>query len=327
MTIIEIAMLTKHRKLKVKLLIVYLFSILPFLIFIFYLFDLWYDTRRAQVLEQNIIYANMAGEFINTTIKEGENISEIMAQDPYFMEVVSKMDKEKANLYLKSIIAKIPLINSINLFHPDGTPFASSSDLVTQQSEIKTSDRDYFQKTLETKKMVVSSMTIGRYSAKRLLIIASPVMNKDEISEIITVTLNIDVLKSSVEDILKKQNATNNSLILLDNQGQLVFVANQPYPKEEEINLLAENQCYQDAHNGKNYLLENKSLPFINKKVMGTCIPINHNGWVVGNVMPIEELYAPIFKIQKFIWVIIGSALLFAGGLFSFYLRKIRIVY
>ena len=329
MTIIELAMLTKHRKLKIKLLIVYLFSILPFLIFIFYLFDLWYDTRRTQVLEQNINYANLAGEFLNNTIKDGQITTQIIADDPYFINLLTKSDsdKEALILYLRNIINKLPYINSINIFNPDGFPLASSSESVNEQDLINTKDREYFQEVLKTKKTVISPMTIGRYSAKRLVIIASPMVRNDKITVIITTTINIDFMKTSIENILKKENINHNTLILLDNQGQLVFIANQPYPKESELGLISANPCYQDAHNGNNYIIENKLLPIINKKVMGTCIPINHNGWVVANIVPVEELYAPIFKIQKFIWVIIGSASLFASGLFSFFLRKIRIVY
>ena len=67
-----------RKRLKIKLIFIQFFTIIPFLIFIFYIFDLWYDTRRSLVLNENLNYAKLVGENIKDFIVKEELITKII---------------------------------------------------------------------------------------------------------------------------------------------------------------------------------------------------------------------------------------------------------
>ncbi len=327
MSIIEIAMLTKHRKLKVKLLIVYLISIIPFLIFIFYVVDLWYDTRRAQAYTENTDFAKLAAEYVKESFQVGQITSDIIAQNNLYDVIVK--DKENGRLILKEIIAKSPSINSINIMNLDGSSLAFSFDIPKQEEEINIQSKPYFQQALETKKMALSTVIISSFSGKRLIITAVPVLKNNETVAIITATIDLEYLKKATENVLEKKKHSDgkNTLMLLDDKRQIAFITNQEFPKEEDLGLLSETNYFKEARSGVISPIENELLPIVNTRVNGVSLPVDHQGWVILRVVPVDELFSPLFMVQNMTWLIVISGLFFAGGLFSFYLRKVRIVY
>ncbi|MCJ7740679.1 hypothetical protein MUP32_05205 [Candidatus Microgenomates bacterium] len=319
--------MTKHRKLKIKLLIVYLISILPFLIFIFYLFDLWHDTLRIQALRENTDFAKLAAEYVKESFQVGQITSDIIAQNNLYDVIVK--DKENGRLILKDIIAKLPSVNSINIMNLDGSSLAFSFDNPKREEEINIQTKPYFQQALNTKKTALSTVIISSFSGKRLIITAVPLLRNNETVAIITATIDLEYLKKVTENVLEKKKHSDgkNTLMLLDDKGQIAFITNQEFLKEEELGLLSDTPYFREASKGKTSPIENQLLPIVNTRVNGVSVPVDHQGWVILRVVPVEELFAPLFMVQNMIWLIIASGLFFAGGLFSFYLRKIRIVY
>ncbi|EKD95563.1 MAG: hypothetical protein ACD_24C00446G0002 [uncultured bacterium] len=317
-----------HRRLKIKLLIVYLISVLPFLIFIFYLCDLWYDTRRAHVLAENINYARLAGEFTKDSLAKGELVSKIISTDPYFYTILLKNRVTADDFLRKAVNNNVNEIDNINILDLNGNILATTADL-SKEENITLQNRAYFEEAIKTKKTAVSPSLVNRSTGKKVAMVATPVIKNDEVAAVIIATLDLEHLKSAMENIFNKKNqpVLKNTIILLDNEGRAVFVTQQPFPKEEEDKLLADTSLFIEARHGETHLIENQFLPLIKQRVVGVSVPVNNYGWVVVSVAETKEIFASLLTIQSIIWIITITGLLFAGSLFSFFLRKVKIAF
>jgi hypothetical protein len=316
-----------RRRLKIKLLFIQLLTIIPFLIFIFYLFDLWYDARRSQVLSENLNYTRLVGENIKDFIVREEVATKIISE-PSFYDTLMK-NKEGATLILENILAKTPELYNITIADTNGMILATTLDIPKEQlPSYNMQDRDYFQEIIKTRQTATSALLVGKVTNEKLVISASPVIRNNELVAVVTTSVEVEKLKNKIENLLSKSKyASKYQIILLDNTGQIVFISNQSLPNEVERSVPINSEFYKRAKQGETYFMENVYFPIINKKVMGTSISVNSYGWVVISVVPIEEIFAPLVKIQSIIWLIIGSAILFSVAVSSYLIRKIKIVY
>ena len=140
--------MNSQRAIKIKLLVIQLIAIIPLLLFIFYIFDMWFDTRRSIALDNSINQARLIANTVEETFKLGVNISAILATSPSFKARLN----EKSNLLegtLKTITANIEEINAVMISDAAGKIIGHSDTLTPQQErDITIADRDYFQELL-----------------------------------------------------------------------------------------------------------------------------------------------------------------------------------
>jgi C4-dicarboxylate-specific signal transduction histidine kinase len=310
-----------HRKFKIGILIVQLISILPFLIFIFYLSDLWYEQRRDTIIEKNAVQAKQIGEIVSRSIQIGDILSSSLAYNPYFFGEPSA-NTGVFQKTLKKIVSDFPEIHNIIILNTEGEPVISDFDLTPDQKRENASDRPYFQKVLQTKKTVVSEPLEGRITGANLVILSSPVIINDKITAIINISYNLDNLKQNIEKTLT-QNVPQ-SIFVLDSNKKVVFMPNKPLPDDKEKEAFLPLSLVPEM--GKTVSIDNQKMPLFQGIAIGASYTLSDTGWTILSVQPISEAFAPLFIIQNSIWIIIIVSFLFALLVISYFLRKAKII-
>lgn len=314
-----------QRRIKIRLFFVQLISILPLLLFIFYLLDLWYDTGRSMALKANITQVKLVAMFIDNSLTGGLRIGNNLAHDILLQQALAK-DKEVSRGIIKNIITDAPEIASIGVFNRQGELVVNTLDLTSEQEKATITDREYYQEVLKTKKKVISSPLLGRYSGKQIIVMSIPIIKNDEVVNLINVSYKLDYLKNQIEKIIPASNHQN--IIVLDKNKQIIFLSNQTILAESNRSILADASFIKETQAGKTVVIENQPIPLLNnKRVIGAGVPITDFGWVVLSVEPIENVFAPFFKVQSVVWLIIFVALVFSISVISYFLRKVKIVY
>ena len=211
-----------HPKVKIKILLSQILAIIPFLIFIFILIDLWYDARRTLILEQNLSNAQILESYITDTINHSRGIALTLGQQDIYA-VLQKSgylsDKEKMKIVLKRIQERQPELHSISLFDPGGNLIETSFDYPPERAGTNISDRDYFQMAVNEKKTVISNPLIGRLSKEYIVIVATPILIEDHIEGVFLVNFNLNHLKKDLEEAVKGQ---NRRIFLIDSSGNII---------------------------------------------------------------------------------------------------------
>ena len=325
-------MFFSHPKVKIKLLIAQFLAIIPFLIFIFVLFDLWYDTRRELVIKENLTTATVLADNINTYLYSGINTSAILSQDKVY-ELMNKADildkPQGIHLILKGIKDQLPFLSSLSFFNPSGKLIASSFDFADIPSDFDVSDRPYFRETISSGKPVISEAIIGRISGKNVVTMTSPVFENNKLVAVIASSVDLDKLKKNLETLLPEKDDKDNQIILIDQSGKVIMSLNKDFPKENENIDLSTSSSIKQALENKTVIIDSEKLPTSDKLMIGAAVPINGNtiDWTIISVTSVDNIYLPIIKAQSFIWLLLLASILFALSIISYLLRKIKIIY
>jgi len=313
-----------QRKLKIKLLVIQLLSILPFLIFIFYLFDLWYDSRRSSVLDDNIDQATTIVEFLNKSLDVATTVGKVMATNINVETILAK-DENGLNGALRNINLIKPEFLTISILDRNGNFIAHSADLTPEEKLINYADRDYFQETLRTKKTFISNPVLGRVTKQSVVAITVPVFKDEEIVAVVRISYSLDYLKGEIEKTIAE--SAYKTIFVLDRNNNIIILTNKPLLSEEEKSLFRDFDFIKTTRQNKRAYIENLTLPIINKPSIGASMLASEFGWVVVSVVPVSEIFAPIWKSQSAIWIIMLFAFLFSFSLLTYFLRKVKIVY
>ena len=319
-----------HREIKIKLLAVFLAALVPFFIFIFYLFDLWYDTRRQLVIEENISIARLLSVGIDKSFRTTQAISKLLSESSInqIMQQAEVIDnKDRFKDLLTVFQENIPGLRTISVFDTTGKIIATSMDLTDEQKNITISDRPYFQKTLITHEQVRSGTLTGRFSSERIVAFASPLVENNTVQNIAIATYNLNRLKQQMEAIIGD---TKKPILLIDQDGHVAFRLFQPINDEEKFYSIATNQHVQNALQGQESVFEFETFPDMPEGTyIGFAAPIGTNAphWVVVSMQSTKDIFSPLISLQNSMWIILLSALVFSFLLISFILRKIRIIY
>src|SRR3989338_7216192 len=112
-------MTNTQRRVKIRLLVAQIIAILPFLLFIFYLFDLWYDTQRALIMEKNITAAQLTGNTLYNSFLVGKNVSTIIASDSISSKLsanATNSDNTELNTIFEGIRKQYPEVLSLSVY-------------------------------------------------------------------------------------------------------------------------------------------------------------------------------------------------------------------
>jgi len=313
----------QHRHFKLKLLLVQLISIIPFLLFIFYLFDLWFDVRRSLVFEQNISEAKQTSEYIRSSLNYGLTVSSILAVDTHFYKILTS-EPETASLTLKNIVKNAPNIDNIVVVDSTGKPIIASLALTAEQQEITNFDRPYFQQVLRTKKAAISNPLTDRLTNKQLVILSAPIIAGDEVVALVNTSFDLEYIKNNLEKTLPNN---SKSTIVLDSDNQVSLYLNKPNPVEGEKSLYVDSPLVAKIKADKVVLIDNQTIPLLDKSVLGAGVLVDDLDWTVISVQPAETIFAPIFRAESAVWLILFASLLFTLAVVSFFLRKVRVIF
>lgn len=293
------------------------------------LFDLWFDTRRTLVLEQNLSNAKILSEYLSKTISHSKGIASTLSQKEFF-ETLEKIglesDKNKLKKVFKIIQENQSEIDSVSVFNPEGNLIESSFDYDPSKAAVNISDRDYFIKAVSSKKITVSDPLIGRLSGNNIIMVTSPIIIENKLEALALIGINLQQLKNNFENAVQTK---NQRVFIIGQKGEIVMELNRPQIEDQNKNILKENVHVLVALKGNDSVIDNEKLPISNKSLLGYAVPVNVNGfhWAILSVSNTDEVYLPIIKAQSFFWVIILGSIVFVLSVISFLIKRIKIIY
>lgn len=311
-------------KFKLKMLLIQILTIIPFLIMIFFLIDHWYDARRSLILSQNMDYAKLAAGYVGQYLKSSQTMAESLSKNAEFSDNLTHKP-DNARYLLHQLVASSDSIDSITVTDNTGHALISTINLTDEQKDITITDRPYFQEILNTKATTFSKPSYSKFTGKYVAIAGAPVMADSEIRAVVNIYVNLYGLQQKLSD---STNLSDRSLVLLDRSGNVIFITGRGLVKEEDKSALNGNKFVADSIAGKSVLWENEMISLLeNKLYMGAVSPVPENGWSVVSAQPIEAVYAPITRLQQTVWLMLIVAVIFSFSIFSYFLRKIRLVF
>jgi hypothetical protein len=322
-----------QHKIKVKFFFIQLLSIIPFLIFIFYLFDIWFDTRRQLVLELNLNNTSNKSEIIYDSIKQLESTSLYLSESALEANIISSQLKKNGaqiNQTLSQIRERFDDIYSLSIFDKNGNLLASDSILTNSEKEklaALVKQDSNFTKVLNSKIQVRSNCIDCPINDKKMIAVYTPILSNGNVVYILKSALDIEYLKNSMENQNLALNNTNIPVLVFDSDNKLLFQTGKKYDPQAQKEDFSDEEYIKNASAHKPNYIENAKLPFFSGKYTGVSLKVRDYNWTLVSVQPATEVYSVLFKVQNAVWMILIFALFFSVSLISYFLRKVRIVF
>lgn len=314
----------KYKKTKTALILIQVIAILPFLIFIFYLFDMWFDTSRNRVLETNLNEARLISLYLHENIEHGLSLARILSRSSNLIDVYQK-NPEIITSMMKSITENNPNIYSIALINNEGITLQFESLNPSPRAiGLSVADREYFQRAMASQESYVSEPLIGKLTGTNIITMADPVIDRGEVTAVVASSVNLETLKSQVEKYMT--DSEMKYVYILDRSDNLVFSPFQDKIDQDLISSFKDESFLKESSRGREVLLYNRNLPILKQTVIGAVVPVKEYQWTVISVQPTADIFAPLFKLQSIAWLVLLSSLAFAILIISYYIKKIKFI-
>src|SRR3990167_1493530 len=313
----------KFKNSKTVLMLIQVLALMPYLFFIFYLFDLWFDVSRTRVLESNLNDAKMVSLYLHENIQHGLSLAKTLAYSPDLLDIYREKP-ESGRKSMRYIVDNNQRINSIYLVDTEGKILLfESKKLIPKAVGSSVVDMDYFKKIMATGKSYVSDPLIGKLAVTNIVTMGEPVLENGNIKAIVVSAIDIDSLKSQLEKYMS--DTGNKYIYILDRSGSLVF---SPFNNiDNGLKTSLKNESFlKEVSKGREGLLNNCKIPIMNKTVIGAVVAVNDFQWTVISIQPTADIFAPLFKLQSITWLVILSSLAFSMLIISYYIKKIKYI-
>jgi len=199
---------------RVKLIILLLFIIIPAIAITFYLGMIQREKARNSVSHDTIMIAKSIGDIQNSVIKKGKDILFTLSQIPHFKD----HDSDYSSKILRDLLEKSPEFTAFSAYRMDGKIFASSAPSIPP---LDITDRPYFKEIIRSHKFTVSDFLIGRVTGKPTLILAHPVLDSEKrMRAILVAGIDLNWVKNFIE---KMGLSPGTSLTIIDKKGMVLF--------------------------------------------------------------------------------------------------------
>ncbi len=98
---------------------------------------------------------------------------------------------------------------------------------------INVSDREYFQKAIETGNRTISPVHLGRVTGRFVITIAVPVFQNEEVKGVLLGSLRVDMIEEVVQSKIKDE-----IIVVSDNTGQLLIESNSSFLEDQLFSYL-----------------------------------------------------------------------------------------
>ena len=246
------------------------------------------DEREISMVNSNVSFMSSV---INTKITQ---LTQIYKAHPEF----SEMDRNVINPILKSIRESDPDIDSLAIADKDG----KYSDTVSA------SDREYFKKAKETKKVVVDDIIINRSTGKMDIPIAMPVLDKNNnFNGAIVSLINVNALNNYMGNMKVEETGYT---FLMAKTGELIYHPNKDNVGKKFSDILT-NQDAQKIFNDEVFAKETGYVKYkddagVLKIAAFSTVP--ETGWKIVATAPAKEVYDNIEKTNMMSKIFIFAA-------------------
>ncbi|KKS47892.1 hypothetical protein A3J20_03520 [Candidatus Gottesmanbacteria bacterium RIFCSPLOWO2_02_FULL_42_29] len=310
---------------KTKLMVVQILAIVPFLLFIFYLFDLWFQTNRSNVLEENLNQAKLLALYINDNLNHGLKLAKSVARSPDFMNIYNN-NPELVRRTIRSLVDNNPELSSMYILNKEGIVIQFESSMqVNNAIGTSVTDRDYYQQIMETHKSYVSDPLVGKLTGTKIVTMGDPVIVDNEVAAIVVSSIDLKKLTKQMEKHMETKGLKY--IYILDKKGNLTV---SPFSDNIEVDnqeIFKNEAFFNEVSKGNDVLLDNKTMPILNDNVLGAAVRVEDFGWTVISFQRTIDIFSPLFKVQAVSWLIILCSLSFAILVISYHLKKIRIIF
>jgi len=204
----------RFTSIRVRLIILLFFIIIPAIAITFYLGMKQREKARNSVFHDTIMIAKSVADIQNGIIKKGRDVLFALSQIPHF----KNHDSDYSSKILKDLLEKSPEFIGFAAYRKDGKIFASSDPL---PPPIDISDRPYFKEIIRSHKFTVSDFLIGRLTGKPTLILAHPALDSEKrIRAILVAGIDLNWAKNFIE---KMDLSARTTLTIIDNKGVVLF--------------------------------------------------------------------------------------------------------
>ena len=158
--------------LRMRLVCLVLFAVLPFLLFAIY--HVIGERREGiELAKENAMrLVHMAAEHHDELVESTRQLLSTLA----LLREVQDQDAEACNQILTNALEHHPIYSNIGVVRPDGTVFASALPLT---QEVYLGDRPYFQEVTNSRGFVVGDYHVGRITKKTGLALAYPALDSN----------------------------------------------------------------------------------------------------------------------------------------------------
>lgn len=300
---------------KRRLLLGFFIGLLPFLAMIFYLFDLWFDTRKQAFVDSERLSAQAMSAYVQAVFDQALVATSLVAKDGS----ITSMQPKQITPKLEELVHTSSLYSRAVVFNKNGEVVASTGQT---QAPYTIAEKDYFLELAEVKRPVISDVIIGKITKKVIVIAGSPV--EDEKGNLLgVVTLSIDI--SELGEQIKKQLTLGKTttLALLNGGGKLAFATTIPDPTEEERVKFGELLSVKKAIAGEVATVDQDTIPGNQGYHMGIIVPVYNYRWAIAILEPSQDVLGVVLTTQKYFFGITILSIGFFVAVALFTVRRI----
>ncbi|MCX8084572.1 MAG: ATP-binding protein [Calditerrivibrio sp.] len=186
--------------------------------------------------------------------------------------------------------------NGLFVFDASGKLLAETPFIRNERIGLDFSFREYYRKTLQTKKPYVSEPYVSTKSGKYAIMITVPVIVKDEIKYIVAGGINIQSPSNPIGALQNHKIGYNGYYFIYNKNRFFIF-----HPDNERIAKndvpVGVNRLFDAAiegFEGVGETVNSRGLHFLS-----TFVHIKEFGWILGGNYPIEEALVPYYKTKN----------------------------
>ncbi|HET6490137.1 MAG TPA: methyl-accepting chemotaxis protein [Syntrophales bacterium] len=248
-----------------------------------------------KAVEEFSTLAKAKAEMIDVWVEDTKAMIKVSSGRIEYEEVLKKdteTNRNAANTELIEQVKNLQGISYINIANAQGEVRASS--IPDSVGKIKVGDREYFQKAMKGE-VNVSNVYVARTTGKPAFAIAAPIKDGQTVIGVIFGVPDIMQFNERFVDPVK---VINTGYIYLFDKSGMVF-AHKDKAQIMKLNL--------NEHDFGRELLKRRqgdiAYEFLGIKRLAYIEPCKSNGWTVGVVAPIKEVFA---ETNRMTWINIG---------------------
>jgi len=274
----------KNIKLRTKLLLIVLISIIPMALLNSYMITLQHERAVDMELNANYEYAKAINRTFNNYVDNIWCAEYLIGANIVKNNSMNSMDVNTIETYLKEGLLDLQTIKGYLWVNNKGIVVASGGNISLNGVDL--SDRDYFKRIISGEEKVVSDLFFGKRSQTPSFSIVRGIRVNGELKGIIVGGVAIDKLETIMPE---NRLGRTSSFGFVDRNGMIIFRSGTTdIPMEKR--LIKDDSPIWKALKGENALIGSYNASIDNSSRMGANIPNPYLGWASFATIATEEV-------------------------------------
>ena len=270
--------------------------------------------RVSEILERQIIFSAMQTfeqtySFLTYKLDNIINVSDVIIMDREIQDILTHdiesyeigrqyVDASKLTIFFSSF-QKNEDIYRIRLYVRDGLTYSDENVNFFNTKHIIASD--WYKKLLSSRDKILwcppQYLEPAGQDSEKVISAARSVRNVNQVNEIVS-TIRIDILESTIKDVIKKAKLTETGFVYLENENREVVCSSN----EVAAGSWALDGKVLEKLTGKNTVWETTEIN--EQKVMIGYKKVKNTDWKLISVIPYREILSPSVKLRNQMYVL-----------------------